>query len=89
MYALPPSSQALVRDVGEFGSTERRDFIEAFMQDANLAMSAALQHSLGEQSQELLPLASRLIDFAHTFVESAGMHRVKVRRAGLWGRGWG
>lgn len=79
MYALPPCSQELVRDVGEFGTTERRDFIDAFMRDANLAMSAALRQSLSGDSDSLLPLAARLINFSHTFVESAGMHRVKVR----------
>jgi hypothetical protein len=67
-----------VRDVGEFGATERHDFIDAFMRDANLAMSAALRQSLSEDSESLLPMAAQLINFAHTFVESAGMHRVKV-----------
>jgi hypothetical protein len=76
---MPPTLQVLVRDVGEFGNTERSDFISAYVNDANLAMTASLERTLGADSTDLMPLAARMIDAAHTFVQDAGMHRVKVR----------
>ncbi len=78
VYGLPPTVQSLVRDVGEFGNVERGDFINAFVTDANLAMSKSLQDTLGDASADLMPLAARMIDVAHTFVQDADMHRVKV-----------
>jgi hypothetical protein len=32
VYALPPSAHKLIRNVGEFGKTERRDFVSAYLQ---------------------------------------------------------
>jgi hypothetical protein len=79
VYSLPPSLQELVRNVGEFGLSQRADFIRAYLYDGNLAVSDELKRSLGPDCSNLLPIASRLITFAHGFVETAGMHRVKVR----------
>jgi hypothetical protein len=78
VYDMPPTVQNLVRDVGEFGNTERGDFINAFVTDTNLAMSKSLQDTLGDASTNLMPLAAQMIDVAHTFVQDADMHRVKV-----------
>ncbi len=79
MYALPLSLQDLERDVGEFGARDRNDFISVYLKDANLAVSANLKSSIGPVGPtSILPLASRLINHAHQFVESARLHRVKV-----------
>ncbi len=78
MYALPASVLDLVRDMGEFGHAERADFINAFVRDENLAMSEALKSRLADASIELMSVAANMIHVAHSFVEEASIHRVKV-----------
>ncbi len=79
MYDFPPSAKGLERPTGSFGRDARRDFVHAFLTDDGLGLSAGLKELLKKDATQFLPLCADLIDFAHTFVEDARMHRVKVR----------
>ena len=57
VYSLPPCAHTLIRNVGEFGKNERRDFVSARQKDEDVAgrlFHVYLQHCLQARLEVVL-----------------------------------